>query len=75
MPSDNGAEFEAERYAPAPEVMPPVFEPESIEEARAQRLRLVRPAEEKQVSRGRRFLSSILEIGTVLTIALCFRFC
>lgn len=72
MPSDNGAEFEAERYAPAPEVMPPVFEPASIEEARAQRLRLVRPAEEKQVSRGRRFLSSILEIGTVLTIALLF---
>lgn len=25
MPSDNGAEFEAERYAPAPEVMPPVL--------------------------------------------------
>ncbi|WP_216382408.1 signal peptidase I [Arcanobacterium phocae] len=72
MTSDTGEEIEAERYAPAPDVMPPTIEPVSLDEARAQRLRIVIPADKKPVSLGRRFFSSILEIGTIVAIALLF---
>lgn len=47
MTSDTGEEIEAERYAPAPDVMPPTIEPVSLDEARAQRLRIVIPADKK----------------------------
>ncbi|USR79931.1 signal peptidase I [Arcanobacterium pinnipediorum] len=73
MSSHDDAEFDAERYAPAPQEMPPSFEPESLEEARAQRLRIIVPdSQQTEVSLGRKILSSLLEIGTVLAIALLF---
>ncbi|QRV02687.1 signal peptidase I [Arcanobacterium phocisimile] len=73
MSSHDDAEFDAERYAPAPAEMPPIFEPESLEEARAQRLRIVLPdTTEKNIPLWRKIFSSLLEIATVLAIALLF---
>lgn len=73
MSSENDGDFEAERYAPAPEVMPPSYEPQSLEEARAQRLHIVVPqSSAPTVSLGRRVISSLLEISTIVAVALLF---